>query len=70
LPFVDNFDLFEVYYDETLKLKDYTFPLLTGMSLKIHPTKGHFKPILIGEHLDMIIDMQVGRFLAPTAKRK
>jgi hypothetical protein len=70
LPFVDDFALFEVSYDETLKLKVYTFTLLTGLGLKIHPTKGHFDPILIGEHLGMIIDMQVGQFVAPTAKLK
>jgi hypothetical protein len=70
LPFVDDFALFEVSYDETLKLKVYTFTLLTGLGLKIHPTKGHFDPILIGEHLGMIIDMKVGQFVAPTAKLK
>jgi hypothetical protein len=70
LPFVDDFALFDVSYDETLKLKDYTFTLLTGLGLKIHPTKGHFVPILIGEHLGMIIDMKVGQFIAPTAKLK
>jgi hypothetical protein len=40
------------------------------LGLKIHPTKGHFDPILIGEHLGMIIDMNVGQFVAPTAKLK
>ena len=29
LPFVDDFALFEVSYDETLKLKVYTFTLFT-----------------------------------------
>jgi hypothetical protein len=48
LPFVDDFALFEVSYDETRKLKVYTFTLLTGPGLKIHPTRGHFDPILIG----------------------
>jgi hypothetical protein len=51
-------------------MKVYTFTLLTGLGLKIHPTKGHFDPILIGEHLGMIIDMKVGQFVAPTAKLK
>ena len=44
--------------------------MLTGLGLKMHPTKGHFEPILIGEHLGMIIDMQVGQFTSPTAKLK
>jgi len=44
--------------------------LLTGIGLKIHPTKGHFDPILIGEHMGMIIDMPVGQFVATTAKLK
>ena len=59
-------------YDETLKLKVYTFTLLTRLGLKIHPiaTKGHFDPIVIGEHLGMIIDRKVGQFVAPTAKLK
>ncbi len=70
LPFVDDFALFKVTYDETLKLKDYIFTLLTEMGLKILPNKGHFDPILIGEHLGIIIDMQMGQFVAPTAKLK
>jgi hypothetical protein len=70
LPFVDEFALFEVSYDETLKLKVYTFTLLTELGLKIHPTKGHLDPILIGEHMGMTIDMKVGQFVAPTAKLK
>ena len=44
--------------------------MLTGLGLKIHPTKGHFDPILIGEHMDMIIDMKVGQLIANTAKLK
>ena len=48
----------------------YTFTLLTGLGLKIHPTKVHFDPILIGEHMGMIIDMKVGQVVASTAKLK
>jgi hypothetical protein len=59
-----------VSYEETLKLKNVTFTLLTGLGLKIHPTKCHFDPILIGEHLGMIIDMKEGHFVAPTTKLK
>ena len=70
LPFVDGFALFAVSYEETLKLKNVTFALLTGLGLKIHPTKGHFIPILISEHLGMIIDMKEGQFVAPTTKPK
>ncbi len=66
LPFADDFALFGVSYDETLKRKNVTFDLLTGLGLKIHPTKGHFISILIG----MIIDMKEGQFVAPTAKLK
>jgi len=57
---VDNFALFGVSCDETPKLKNVTFALLKGLGLKIHPTKGHVIPILIGEHLGMIIDMKEG----------
>jgi hypothetical protein len=55
---MDDFALFAVSYEETLKLKNVTFALLTRLGLKIHPTKGHFIPILIGGHLGMIIDMK------------
>jgi hypothetical protein len=41
LPFVDDFALFGLLYDETLKLKNVSFDLLMGIGLKIHPTKGH-----------------------------
>jgi hypothetical protein len=37
---------------------------------QIHPTNGHFLPILIGGHLGMIIDIQVRHFGAPTTKMK
>ena len=57
---MDNFALFGVSCDETPKLKNVTFALLKGLGLKIHPTKGHVIPILIGEHLGMIIDMKEG----------
>ena len=65
-----DFALIGVSYDETLKLKIVTFDLLTGLGLKIHPTKGHLIPILVGEHMDMIIDMKEGQFVAPIAKLK
>ena len=68
LPFVDDFALFAVSYEEALKLKTFVFTLLTGLGLKIHPSKGRFDPILIGEHLGMIIGMKEGQFVAPTTK--
>jgi len=67
---VDDFALFAVAYDETPKLKNVTFALLTRLGLKIHPTKGHFIPILIGEYLGVIIDMKKGQFVALTTKLK
>ncbi len=70
LPFVDDFALFDTSFDKTLELKDYTFALLTRLSLKIHPTKGHFILILIGEPLGMINDMKEGQIVAPTANLK
>ena len=70
LPFVEDFALFEESYDQTLKLEVYTLTMLTGLGLKIHPTKGHFDPILIGEHLGMIIDMKICQLVAPTSKLK
>ena len=67
---MDDFALFDVSYKETFKLKVYTFTMLRRLGLKIPPTKGHFLPILIGEHMGMIIDIQVGQFRAPIAKLK
>jgi len=48
----------------------YIFKLLPGLDLKIHRAKCYFLPILIGEHLGVIIDMQVSQFRAPKAKLK
>ena len=62
--------MLEVSYDETLKLNFYNFTILSGMGLKIHSIKGHFNPILISDHMGMIIDMHVGQFVAPTEKPK
>ena len=62
LPFKEYFDLFDVSYNETRKLKVNTFKIIPRLSLKIHSTKGNFLPILIGEQLGMIIDIQTGQF--------
>jgi hypothetical protein len=70
LPFVDDFAMFEEDYDKTLLLANHTFALLTSLGLKRHPTKGHFLPILVGEHLGMILDFEKGEFRAPTVKLK
>jgi hypothetical protein len=43
LPFVDDFALFDTSFDKTLELKDYTFAVLTGLGLKIHPTPRHMR---------------------------
>ena len=70
LPFVDVFALFEQSYDTSLKLKAYTNALFTGLGLTILPSKGHIIHILVGEHMDMIIDTKVEKFVAPSAKLK
>jgi hypothetical protein len=56
--------------DKTLRLTTFTFALLASLGLKIHPTKGHFLPVLVGEHLGMIMDFDKGIFRAPTVKLK
>ncbi len=48
---MDDFALFAVSYEETPKLKNITFALLTGLGLKIHPTKGRFIPIVTSRSL-------------------
>ena len=52
--------MFEESYDKTLLLAKHTFALLTSLGLKRHPTKGHFLPILVGEHLGMILYFEKG----------
>jgi hypothetical protein len=51
LPFVDDVAMFENNYDKTLALATTVFSLLASLGQKLHPTKGHFLPILVGEHL-------------------
>ena len=57
-------------YDATLQLADYTFGLLLSLCMKPPTAKGHFLPILVGDHLGMILDFEKGEFRAPTAKLK
>ena len=62
--------MFGETYDATLQLADYTFGLFRSPCLKVHPSKGHFLPILVGDHLGMIMDFEKGEFRAPTAELK
>ncbi len=62
--------MFGETYDATLQPADYTFGLLRSLGLKVHPTKGHFLPILVGDHLGMILGFEKGESRAPTAKLK
>ena len=70
LPFVDDFAIFEDSNDKTLALATTVFALLASLGLEVHPTKGHFLPILVGDHLNMIMDSKKGEFRAPTMKLK
>jgi hypothetical protein len=63
-----NFAMFENNYNKTLALANTVFTLLASLALKLHPTKGHFLPILVGEHLGMILDFEKGEFRASTVK--
>ncbi len=62
--------MFGETYEKTLRLAAFTFALLASLGVKVHPTKGHFLPVLVGEHLGMIMDFDKGIFRAPTAKLK
>jgi hypothetical protein len=62
--------MFGKTYDKTLRLATFTFALLANLGLKVHPTKGHFLPVQVGEHLGMILYFDKGIFRAPTAKLK
>ena len=60
--------MFEDSYDKTLALATIVFALLGSLGLKVHQTKGHFLPILVWDHLDMIQDFEKGEFRARTVK--
>jgi len=62
--------MFENVYDKTLAFATTVFAVLVSLGLKVHPTKGHFLPILVGEQLDTILDFEKGEFRAPTVKLK
>ena len=62
--------MFEDTYDKTLALTTIVFDLLASLGLKVHPTKGHFLPILVGDHLGMTSDFEEREFRAPTEKLK
>ena len=70
LSFVDDFAMFEYSYDKTLALATTVFAMLASLGLKVHPTKVYFLPILVGDHLGMILDFEKGEFRAPTVKLK
>ena len=70
LPFVDDFAMFEENYEATLPLANRIFALLASLELNWHPTKGNYLPIMVGEHLGMILDFEKGEFQAPTEKLK
>jgi len=44
LPFVDDFAVFAIGFDETMRRKNSTFALVDILGLSIHPTKGYHKP--------------------------
>ena len=62
--------MFEDTYDNTLALATTIFALLSSLGLKVHPTKGHFLPILLWDHIGMILDFDKGEFRAPNVKLK
>ncbi len=62
--------MFAEDYDKTLLLATTTFALLDNLGIKGHPTKGHFLPALVGDHLGMTLDFAKGEFRAPIAKLK
>ena len=62
--------MFEDSYDNTLALATTVFALLASLGLNVHPTKGHFLPILVGGNLGMMLDFEKGEFRAPTIKLK
>ncbi len=62
--------MFAESYDKALVLASSVFALLNSLGLKIHPTKGHCVPTLVGDHLGMTLDFEKGKFRAPTVKLK
>ncbi len=41
-----------------------------NLGMKVHPTKRHFLPIIVGDNLGMILDFEKGEFRAPIDKIK
>jgi hypothetical protein len=70
LSFGDDFTNFEDTYDKTLALVNIVFALLASLALKLHPTKRHFLPVLVKDHLGMALDFEKGQLRAPTVKLK
>jgi hypothetical protein len=68
LPFIDDFAMFDTNYDKALALATKVFALLISLRLKRHLTRGHFLPILGGDHLGMTLHFEKGEFRAPIAK--
>ena len=62
--------MFEDTSDKTLALATTAFALLASLGLRVHPTKGHFLPILVGEHLGMTLDFEKEELRAPTVNLK
>ena len=62
--------MFVDIYDKTPALATTLFALLARLGLKMHPTKGHCLPILVGDHLGMTLDFEKGEFRAPIVKLK
>ena len=62
--------MFEDTYDKTLALANTVFALLASLGLKVHPTKGHFLSILVGDHLGMTLDFEKREIRAPVVKTK
>ena len=62
--------MFENNYDKILALATTVFALLASLGLKLHPVKGHFLSIVVGEDLGMIMYIEKGVCRALAVKLK
>ena len=70
IPFVDDFLFLASSYEEGLKLAEHLDALFLKLGLQRSPTKCHWEPTQVLEHLGLIVDLHRCEFRAPEDKLK
>ncbi len=69
LPFEDDFAIFAIGFNETIRRKNETFALVKIFGLSMHPTKGIHTATQVGEHLEMEMNFEKGVFRRAPVKK-